>query len=316
MARSGRLGRVGLVVAVAFAALVPLAAVGAGVALLLRDDDPPPAEEEGSAEQRPVGELVAELPAVQPLPYGLEQVQGTEVLGRPLVLDEAIVEADPEVGVRAVYRITEGDPIEVFRAWLDEFARLSALPVQPPPWTCERFAATPARWCAVSHGGDLELWMTEDGPLLLVDLNTPPDEPVSDPVAVGAFEPGAPPSERLPWSPPKEGEPFIEEQGSVLRLPPGTTGLMPTVPRNRGAGSTYALFAASDPQAALEDLARQARRFGGEPEVTGPERSVVDGVTYDRATFYVPAGGPIFEVISIRAAGDPVATVYVESFGG
>ena len=309
MARGGRLGRVGLVVAVLVAGLVPLAAVGVGVALLLREDDPPSAEGDAPTEQRPVEELVAELPEVQPLPYGLEQVEGTVAVGRPVLSEE-------DVALRAVYRVTAEDPIEVFQAWLDQIARVTAFPIQPPPWTCERFAATPARWCAVSHGGELELWMTDDGPLLLVDLNAPPDEPAPGPVEVGAFEPGAPPSEQLPWVLPTAGEPFIQEQGSVLRLPPGTVGLVPTVPRNHGAGNTYALFAASDAEAALADLARQARGFDGGPEVTGPERSVVDGVTYDRATFYVPAGGPLFEVTSIRAADDPVATVYVESFGG
>lgn len=303
MARSGRLGRVGLVVAVVLAALVPLAAVGGGVALLLRDDGPD------------VAELVAELPDVQPLPYDLEQVEGTVAVGRPLVSDEGI-------GLRAVYRVADADPIAVFGAWLDRAATLTGEQLQVVPWTCDLDEGPPARWCGVTQGATVELWMTEEDPLLLVRASRPTQEPArgrlerdpSGPAGVvGELEPGRAPTERLPWVLPAEGEVLVEEQGSALRLPPGTTALTPRV---NDRLSSVVLFAAVDADAALADLVRQARRFDGGPEITGPERSVVDGVTYHRARFSVPAGGPSFTIDAIRAPGDPVATFYVVSASG
>ena len=303
MEREGRLGRVGLVAAVVVAALVPLAAVGGGVALLLRDGGPD------------VAELVAGLPDVQPLPHELEQVEGTVAVGRPLVPEEG-------VGLRAVYRVTGDDPIAVFRAWLEQAAELTREPVQVMPWTCDLDEAPPARWCGATHGAEVELWMTERDPLLLVRASRPTQEPArgrleqdaSGPAGViGDLEPGRAPVDELPWVLPTEGEVLVEEQGSELRLPPGTTALTPRV----GDGlRSVVLFAAVDADAALADLARQARRFEGGPELTGPERSVGDGVTYHRLRVHVPAGGPSFTIAAMRAPGDPVATVYVDSASG
>jgi hypothetical protein len=258
--------------------------------------------------------------AASPLPFGLAQVEGTEPIGRPAVYDHALYEQEgvPVEGrsVLAAYRITAEDAPAVLRAWVDRLDGLAVgeVSIYAP--------GGPGAWLsAMASGGgdsdwaDLQLWATEDGPILFVDIDRVGTEgPAAPAVRDEAGNPPAPEPADAGRSDRVAGDVLFTEQGDAIHLPAGTRALMPTIPIPQGTGGSASVLAADDGEAAVRALIDEARSLGPPGAyLEGPELTDTDGVTVVRAGFTITAGGWGFDIVSVEAPDDETATVYVTS---
>jgi hypothetical protein len=263
----------------------------------------------------------AGTPAVGPveLPFGLEPVEGTEPIGRVAVFDHVPVIRDGEPvtsrSLRAAYRVTADDPQAVFRAWaeqldgmtLDELHFLTITDGRANAWV-----QTVA--LADDDQADLELWATDDGPVLLVSLDRMSDDPPRPPTIVDeAGDPPAPEPADIGPTGRTGGDVLFNEGGAAIHLPEGTTALMPTIPTQGGTGGSTSVLAAEDSEAAIDALLEEAQATNDFGDVDEPEVTMDDGVEVITAGFIIPAGGWGFEILSVQGPDDAAATLYVTS---
>ena len=269
----------------------------------------------------------ADFAATFPLPFGLRQVDGTTPIGRPAIFDDVPVEYRkkpvPARTLKAAYRVVGNDPVATFRAWVDQVKvlHLGTVTVLQGDGPRERGAWLQAFGSGFGSDGPvgdqafLQLWRTEEGPTILVDIArfTEGGQPTKI-----VDELGKPPRPGLVAdnSDRTAGDKLFEEQGQVIHLPKGTRTLMSTLPVRAGSGGSASVLAAEDGPAAVRALLDEAVRGDKTRagEVTGPDGADLDGAHIERAHFQIPAGGWGFDVVSIRAPADPAATVYVTSF--
>src|SRR5262245_20505400 len=123
------------------------------------------------------------------LPFGLEQVDGTEPIGRPAVFDDPRVtdtgERTTSRALEAIYRVTAADPVAVVRAWAEQLDQMALTELEIT--AVDRSPGHP--WIEVRSGPDddwvhLQLWSTGDGPMLLVSLDRHGDDPPREPAIV------------------------------------------------------------------------------------------------------------------------------------
>lgn len=255
------------------------------------------------------------------LPFGLEQLEGTEPIGRPAVYDRVIVQYNG-VDIRArtlqaAYRVTADDPPAVVRAWLAQLDDLTldvgTLSVGDGGLWLEASAGPPLD----GPPGDtatLQLWATDEAPILLVYVNRVSDDPPRRPtIDDNAGTPPAPApvidsTERV------AGDVLFTEQGDAIHVPSGTRALTPTLFPD--IANSLSVVAAEDGEAAVRALLDEATAVDGHGEATGPTVMTTDGTEVATAQFMIPAGGWGFEIVAVRAPNDPFATLYVASYDG
>jgi hypothetical protein len=254
-----------------------------------------------------------------PLPFGLVQLDGTAAIGRPVVYDhEPYTFNNVPVRVRslrAAYRVTADDAVDVFRRWVGQLDGLALGEV------CVRAGTGPAEpWVQASNcdyaGGDyadIQLWATGTEPILLVSLQRTGDDPARAPTVHD--DAGNPPAPRSVVDDTERtaGDQLFSEQGDVLHLPEGTRALMPTIPTFGGTGGSTSVLAAEDGEAAVNSLLDEAVAISDYGEVTDPVISEVEGMGVAYASFVITAGGWGFDVVMVTGPDDPYATVYVVS---
>jgi hypothetical protein len=253
------------------------------------------------------------------LPFGLEAVEGTEPVGRVAVFDHVpyIQDGEPVASrsLRAAYRVTDDDPLTVFRAWaaqldgmtLDEVHFLTITDGGADPWVQTVVRADDDR-------ADLQLWATDEGPMLLVSLDRISDAPPRTPTVVDDVgDPPAPEPADIGATGRTGGDVLFNEQGATIHLPDGTTALMPTIPTQGGTGGSTSMLAAEDSEAAIDALLDEAQATNDSGEVNEPDVTVDDGVEVIIASFVIPAGGWGFDILSVQGPDDPTATLYVTS---
>lgn len=257
------------------------------------------------------------------LPFGLEIVAGTELIGRPAVYDEPAFfyngEPVPARKLQAAFWVTADDPVAVMRAWVGQLDRLALDQV-----TVQRGYDAPAQWMKVTgmttfvpdhpsgDWADLQLWATSRHPVLLVSINKIRGEAHAPAVNDDAGDPPEP-SVEIEELERHDGDPLFTEQGDTVHVPDGSEALMPTLPTFGGTGGSTSVLAATDADDAVGALLDEAQALSEFGEVTGPTQSEVDGVRVVIGSFVIPAGGWGFTVVAVRAPSDSAATVYVTS---
>lgn len=293
--------------------LAAVLAVGVGAAVAGCGD--------GDGDEQAAGVGQVDVGPVGPveLPFGLEQVDGTEPIGRPAVFDDApyMYNGEPVSSrlLRAAYRVTADDPLAVVRAWADQLDGLALDEVQivadhgggAGPWV---EVATDA----AEDWADLQLWATGDGPVLLVSLARISEEPPRAPSVVDQTgSPPAPEPADLGATGRTAGDELFAEQGNVIHLPEGTTALMPTIPTMAGTGGSTSVVAAEDGEAAIRAMLDEAMERDADGRVDEPVVAERDGIEVITAGYVRDAGGWEFDVVSVRGPDDPTATLYVTS---
>ncbi|HEX5947410.1 MAG TPA: hypothetical protein VFY82_14085 [Acidimicrobiales bacterium] len=267
------------------------------------------------------------------VPFGLDQIAGIEPVGRPAVFDHEYGSnaAEPIMArsVRAAYRVTADDPPAVVR---DVLAGLDGLSlddgsirgIDDP--ACRDCSGAPGLWIEASGRQDedaglgdrvdVQLWVADDGPVLLVDATrivdsaAPPRTPTIE--EEGAVDGSDSPSP-VEASGGSAGDVLFSEQGDAIHLPEGTRALLPTFPTWCGTGGSTSVIAAEDGAAAVQAMLDEARTRSEWGEIEGPDVTTTDGVEVTRADFVISAGGWEFNLLAVRGPDDPYATVYVTS---
>lgn len=261
-----------------------------------------------------------------PLPLGLEPVDGTEAIGRPLVFDHvgSVFDGEPveAEAVRAAYRVT-GDPESVLRAWAEQLVplgvgdvllRLTEPPSSPAPWG--EIGTSPSAWepNAPPPGFvDVQLWATETDPILLVSIDRHhgvervPSSFIDD----GGELESAP--REVGGTLPDPGDELFTEQGSVMHLPEGARALMPSIPTSRGTGGSTSVLAAADEVAVIRRMLDEAVAQNEYHEVSPPVVEEQERITVTTARFVVPAGGWDFQVVAVRTPDEREAVLWVQS---
>lgn len=270
-----------------------------------------------------VSETVA-LNGPFPLPFGIEQPDGLEPIGRPIVFVQSGFYYGnapvPLRSVRAAYRVTAPDPPAVLKAWTDQLGGMTLSdgyigPGRDPFWM---YANAWQMFEMDKPGGsrvDIQLWATSEDPILLVVLDqneqytpTPVSWTRQGPVDVGH------PSSAVEGRPGVAGDALFTEQGDTIHLPPSARALMPTLPTSQGTGGSTSVFAAVDATAAVRDLLAEAMSLDDYGGTEGPTTTETNGTVVTEASFVIPAGGWGFDVVAAQGPDDPYATVFVSSF--
>jgi hypothetical protein len=296
-----------------------VAALGSALLLIGCGGDDSSAEGKAAA--------VTVVPNPVPLPLGLVQVPGTTAIGRPAVRHTTLLlyGGTPVQGVRlrAAFRLEEADASRVVQAWAEQLAALDIVPNIDVNYG----GGDDGIWVSVmglAGGGpthayvNAELWTTDDGLILLVEVVRADGVPTTDgtpsPIA-GALPPGEPapepPDDHMP-----SGDVLFVEQKAEMHLPDGARRLTPTLPVFGGTGGSYTVLAADDPRAALQELLDEAVETGeGQGDTEGIVESESEGgVRVLHADFNIPAGGWGFEATAAQGPDDATATIYVRSF--
>ncbi len=265
---------------------------------------------------------------VYPLPFGLQQVEGTSALARPVVAELAPRDLPgPQaqvISLRAAYRVT-GSPEAVMTLWSEQFAELGIGGIRvttpsmresdgPDPWLELSTSSLGSYW---SHGS-AELWSTEEEPLLLIEVDRQSD------LAPQAVE--VPDMPELPLGPApipvalvSEGDALFGPQGGEIHLPPGAQQVMPSVPSISGTDGEVVMLTTDDPIATVTAIAqgaydRNEAQVDGEPgSLDGPHVVELDGSTAVSARFSSGIGGWGFEVLASQGPGDDPASVWVRT---
>lgn len=294
---------------VAVALLVAVALAGCG-------SDPAPVR----TEQAGRGDVES-----HPLPFGIERVNGTEPVGRPLVFDDVFLVYDgvpvPARALRAAYRV-RGDPEDVLRAWAEQLASVGVGNVRvrtgdsdPPEHSAW---AEISAWEGSTSGpgpgwASVELWATSEDPILLVSIDR---HHGIEAVASEVVDPGGSlgsPRVRVDARPPAPGEPLFDEQGDVVHVPEGARALMPMLPTIRGTGGSISMLAATDEAAVIQRMLDEAVAQNEYHEVGPIEVEEQGDLIVTKGRFVVPAGGWDLQIVAVRAPGEPDAVLWVQS---
>ena len=262
--------------------------------------------------------------AAAPLPFGLEHVEGTSIVGHPAVFDQEPYRFDgDEVQISTlwvVYRVTAENPGEVFLAWVEQLDELAIAEMSVQAGNTASEAWLRAESVNPLNPGDvppdvafLRLYATEDDPLLVVEIDR----------TEGAADPGelriTGDRGRLPAPPTlrgdaerSAGELLLEEKGDELELPEGTSTDIPTLPNTFGSAGAFAVLHADDGDAAVAALLTQCEAFGDDAEIIGPEEEGDDEAEVITASCAV--NGWAFDVVAVPGDGDDESTVYVRSY--
>jgi hypothetical protein len=282
--------------------------------------------DDGSDDEAGSDVAAADLQGPFPLPFGFEQVEGTEPIGRPASYEEAAYHLNGEPvrsrTLQAAYRVTADDPTAVLRDWADQLDQGLALDNvfityesdgSGGPWLTAT-GDTEYRSDEPADYADLQLWATEAGPILLVSVSRVSDEPPRNatveemPGDPAAPDPVPDDSER------SAGDVLFTEQSNEIHLPEGTRTLMPTIPTFGGTGGSSSVLAAEDGEATVRALLDEALEVDADGDATEPEVTEVEGTEIVTGGYVREAGGWGFDVVSIRGPDDPAATVYVTSY--
>jgi hypothetical protein len=271
-----------------------------------------------------------EAPATQyDLPFGLDQVEGTAAVARPVVAEQPpgrTPDSAPAIGLRAAYRVT-GSPQEVMTSWSEQFAELGLGDVTyltpsmlesdgPDPWL------ELSTYSLGSYGNhaNAELWSTTAGPLLLIEIDRSPDV-VAVPVDAPDLPtlPDAPAPVPMPTTLASGGEAAFGPPGAEVDLPPGAEQVMPSVPSISGTGGEVVMLTTDDPLGTVRSLVQEAYDWNeaqpAEPgSIEGPHAGEVDGSTTAAAEFSSGAGGWGFSVLASQAPEDELASVWVRTY--
>ena len=260
------------------------------------------------------------------LPFGLEEVNGTERIGTPAFFDHEPYTFDGEpVQMRsliAVYRVTADNPGEVFLDWVEQLDKLAIDEVSVragsaayEPWLQAESVNPFTPEGPPPDVAHLRLWATDDEPILSVEIDRAGAAPDPGRIRITGDR------GRLPSPPSVAGEDdreagdlLFEEQRDEIHLPDDSNTDVPTLPRHAGTGGTFSVFLADDGAAAVDALLAEARSLSDGEEVTGPDESELEGTDIITASFNIPAGGWGFDVVAVRAPDDDRATVYVTTY--
>jgi hypothetical protein len=263
-----------------------------------------------------------EFEASYPLPFALEQVEGTRPLGRPVVHERVLLvyAGTPINGTEldAAYRVT-GDVAEVLHGWLEQIAAFGTIPTINAfvAGTGDgRSAGAEGRSYAPGSGEYLKLRIsvTQDGPLLVVHYQRPHDQPLDDGLSTEVKEVSeASPGRVIGHEARRSGDPLFEEQGATIHLPPGTRAITPSSAIEVGTGGSATFLVADDPLAAIRAMIDEAVDSSDERYRVEPVETTEGDLRVITAEFVIPAGGWGFDVVAVQGPGDPVATMFVRS---
>jgi hypothetical protein len=257
-------------------------------------------------------------------PFGLDQIAGLEPIGRPSDHLDTRLPSDDGTSVTgtwwAAYRVTADDPPAVVRDVLAgaegltlDVGEVGAGSDDAGFWMVAYAEETADDLMSGDRLG-LQLWATDDGPILLVEVSEDSEEHAHrHPEVADAEVPEEPPTV-VDHDERSAGDTLFTEQGTDIHLPDGTSTLMATLPTQAGTGGSTTLLAAEDGEAAVQAMMDEAMASSEYGDLTEPERATTPGGhEVVRASFGIAAGGWAFDALSIRGPDDPYATVYVTS---
>lgn len=277
---------------------------------------------------------VEEESAAFDLPFGLLQVDGTEAASAPVVVETTTGTYDGKpvdsTSLNVAYWVT-GDPEQVLREWADQLAELDLGEVS---WTTPDMheSDAPLPWVALAAysyhpdgpgpgSASVELWNTEDEPLLLVGVGVNSDVEPTEPVPTTG--PNAP--ERIPTAPapitatPAAAGGVLFSEGADIMVPEGATAVTPTVPTQGGTGGNTVVVEAADIEAVARWIVEEGNRINESAEqhepgqIIGPAVGNTNGAETVTASFNSGSGGWTVNIVGSKAAGAEVGTLWIET---
>ena len=251
------------------------------------------------------------------LPFGLRAVDGLTAIGRPAVSPSVDPTAPGSVELTAAFRVDADDPAGAFDAFVGQLGQSDELRFGDVSVDSSDGDRTDP-WLSAGGEGrdylDLQLWTTEDRPILLVTvIQRPGDGDAEATTAGGPVDAGDPPASSLAWDERADGDVLFDEQGTDIHVPVGGRALAPTVPVFCGTGGSFSVLSADDGRAAVDALVAEAQASSSDGQTDGPDERDAGGVKVVTADFYIPAGGWSFDVVSVQGPDDGSATLYVSS---
>jgi hypothetical protein len=260
------------------------------------------------------------------LPFGLEQVKGTVPVARPVVAEQSPTTYNGEpirwTSLRAAYNVT-GSPQEAMAAWSAQFAELGIGEVSVSTPSMHE-SDGPLPWLALSANGqqsyaNAELWSTTDEPILLIEVDLPPDiqsVPASPPELPELPAAPAP----MPTAIARNGDTVFGPHGAEVHLPTGSEQVMPSVPSKSGTDGEVVILTTDDPMATVRALVKEAYDFNeAQPQhepgsIDGPHEGEFEGAKTVTAGFDSGAGGWGFTVLASQGPDDERASVWVRTY--
>lgn len=272
------------------------------------------------------------------LPFGLEQVDGTEAVAAPVMAETVPVIYDGRPvrsqSLRVAYRVT-GDPGSVMRAWYEQFETLgigqvSGLAGEPREGPPLRPWAEVTAWTFDPNGpgagyAAADLWNVEGGPLLFISVDRNIGAEAPNGSSVPSVTDGGGPSP-LPDPPPAlparivgDGEVLFTEQGAAIRLPAGATAVTPTIPIEGGTGGNLVVLVTEDIVATARWIVEEGNRINESAEqheigtITGPEVGELHGAQTVTAGFNSGPGGWMVDITGSKAPGAARGVLWVRT---
>ena len=259
------------------------------------------------------------------LPFGLEIVEGSELVARPFVAEKVVLEYNgvdvSGVVLTALLRVPSDDSESVFRGWIDQLATLNSGEVavtMDDDFERSGARAFGYRYTGAAPVGDsssLDWWPNGDETLIVLEVTRYDDTVVETTVSwQPTFDLRSSRQEPYGGAGRGEGSALFTEQSFTVHVPPGATTLADTLPMSAGTGGSFSVLSALGGRAALQDLLDQATNGSDwhDPPVLERLETGTDEVAY-RALFNISAGGWGFEALSIQAP-DEAAVIYVSSW--
>lgn len=263
--------------------------------------------------------------AEYPLPFNLEQVQGTVAVASPVVAEQVSGTLNGEpirvVSLRAAYQVT-GSPQEVMAAWSAQFAELGIGEISVTTAAMQASSA-PLPWLELSayatkSSANAELWSTTGEPILLIEVDHS-----SDTESVPASAPELPELPTAPAPVPtslaSQGDTIFGAQGAEVHLPSGAKQVMPGVPSISGTDGDVVMLTTDDPLATVSALVQEAYDFNeAQPQhetgsIDGPHEGELDGSATVTSWFNSGSGGWGFTVLASQGPDDDLASVWIRS---
>lgn len=271
-----------------------------------------------------VGPDAERAPAAVELPFGLRQVDGTKVLGRPAVYrdQKGTFDGEPVLGTRlqAVYSVTGPDPVAVFSRWVEQLAMLPLDAVgvgvggSGGQWlVASGQAADSPGSPALETKALIELWPTPDGAVIAVDAFVQPDAVPDQPSLPDIPRAPRPPQDAGP-RPQRPGDVLFEEKFDAVLMPDRARALVGTLPRSSGEGGSFSVIAAADAKRTIDNLLRQASEHaaGFKPEIVMPVPTVDGDLRVSGLSFSFGSAWS-FDLVAVQEANDEEATLYIST---